>query len=260
MNKLWPIEIYDESDQPAFLFMLTLPYSGSTAISQIINTANKTMLLQERGEGQWLIDGMISDRWNKDKYINVESLRSTWLRKYQETKKLVGQIDLVIEKSPPNILRYDVFKKLFSESLFFANNRNPYAYCSSVFYRHYYKESLSEIERNSHFRKIAVGWVNRSGLLREYVSFHKVPFISYEEFCDTPSRLGKILEASKVNQSIIDSIDYSKEIKVKDYSSQKISNQNERQIARLEQDDLIVITNVLNNHLELLHFFGYQVL
>ena len=41
-----------------FVFVFTPPFSGSTALAKILNTSPKSMLLNSRGEGQWMIPGM----------------------------------------------------------------------------------------------------------------------------------------------------------------------------------------------------------
>lgn len=67
-SKKWPIVKYNSNDEPYFLFLLTPPYSGSTAMAQLINTSHKTMVLNKNGEGQWLIPGLSDkDRWSVEK-------------------------------------------------------------------------------------------------------------------------------------------------------------------------------------------------
>ena len=67
----WPTQRYDENNQPHFFFLITPPYSGSTAIAKLLNTSRKTMTLNSKGEGQWLVPGLCEkDRWNPDKEVD----------------------------------------------------------------------------------------------------------------------------------------------------------------------------------------------
>ena len=73
----WPIKQSIDDFEPNFIFMLTAPNSGSTAISQIFENSPNIASLQKRGEGQWLIKGLCSnDRWSSEKVVNKESIRS----------------------------------------------------------------------------------------------------------------------------------------------------------------------------------------
>ncbi len=50
-SKIWPHPKYRHDDEPHFLFIITPPRSGSTAIAQLLNTCDSAMFLQLRGEG-----------------------------------------------------------------------------------------------------------------------------------------------------------------------------------------------------------------
>jgi hypothetical protein len=47
----WPIPRYDEKDQPHFLFIITPPESGSTAIAKFLDSSPRTMTLTRMGKG-----------------------------------------------------------------------------------------------------------------------------------------------------------------------------------------------------------------
>jgi len=124
----WPSPKFDENDQPHFLFIITPPFSGSTALSELLSTSHRTMILQPRGEGQWLVPGLSEkDRWSPDKEVNYLSVKATWLSTYQQVKRLTQNIDVVIEKSPPNMMRIEQLSSQFRDYSFLVNNRDPYA-------------------------------------------------------------------------------------------------------------------------------------
>lgn len=254
----WPKPKFNTKNQPTFLFILTPPFSGSTALSELINTSNRTMILQERGEGQWLIPGMCeNNRWNKEKNINYSSVKAVWLNKFQEVNRLVQGIDVVIEKSPPNIMRMEKLASNFEKTSFLANNRNPYANCSSILFRKFSPEKLSTAERIQQLENIASHWILRSKEIKAFVEKFNVPFLTYEQFCENPAILREILD---LPEDIKSTIQTNSEVKVKDYEVQKIVNQNDRQISNLSKEEIKAISDILSNEKEVLDFFNYEIM
>ena len=256
-HQKWPIPEYDDKNQPHILFVLSPPYSGSTALTRILNTSNHTMILQPDGEGQWLIPGLSGEnRWDPDMYVNYQSVKAVWLNKYQKISQLVGDIDVVIEKSPPNIMRIEKLSSMFRYTSFLANNRDPYANCASVLYRTPTVGKMKAEQRKEVLVNLARKWVIRSKKIEEWTRLFRAPLLTYEEFCrDTTLLLDKL----NIPQNAIDTIDLQASVKVKDYPKQRISNQNDRQISNLSKTEIGKISTVLSPESKLLEFFGYQV-
>ena len=100
--------------EPTFLFIITPPYSGSTALTQVLNSAHHSTLLQKRGEGQWLVPGMCqADRWNPDKYIDWKSVKAVWSSKIRFIEEHVGKINVVSRKALRTSLEPTGFSRLF---------------------------------------------------------------------------------------------------------------------------------------------------
>lgn len=254
----WPLPKFDENDQPHFLFIITPPYSGSTALAELLNTSHRTMILQSRGEGQWLIPGLCeADRWDPKKEVNYLSIKATWLNVYQQVKRLTQNIDVVIEKSPPNMMRLDKLSSQFRDCSFIANNRDPYANCASILYRHHDADNLSLHERKGVLSGLVKAWVMRSNNIQELVLSRNIPLLTYESFCRQPSA---IIDMLKIPKEISDSINPDANVRVKDYKLQPISNQNERQILKLSSEEIEYISEQLSSNRELLKFFGYRLL
>lgn len=253
----WPMPRFDDDDQPHFLFVITLPYSGSTALSELLNSSHKTMILQKRGEGQWLIPGLSEkDRWDKDKKINYRSVKAVWLNKYQEVNRLVRNVEVVIEKSPPNMMRLKELSAQFKRCSYLAINRNPHASCASYLYRNFSADELGRKKRHRILAEAAEKWVVRSKRMRKLIRQLDIPLTSYETFCLHPESL---LEKLSLPEGVVDSIDPSARVKVKDYQLQPISDQNQRQICKLKSAEIALISNVLGEHEKLLSFFGYRI-
>jgi hypothetical protein len=252
----WPLPEYDENDQPHFLFVITPPYSGSTALSELLNTSHRTMILQDKGEGQWLVPGLCEqDRWSPEKEVDYSSVKAVWLSEYQKVKRMRKNVDVVIEKSPPNMMRIEKLSSQFLDCSFVANSRNPYANCASRLYRHHDADNLPADHRMAILGNLTRSWVMRSLKIEELVSRLSIPLLTYEEFCRKPS---SILDALRLPDGVSQTIDTSATVKVKNYPVQPITNQNERQISKLTGKEVEHITNLLTPNTDLLEFFGYQ--
>ncbi|MEM6349107.1 MAG: sulfotransferase [Bacteroidota bacterium] len=255
-HKVWPCPNVDIETEPHFIFILTPPYSGSTALAQTLNSCHHSMLLQKRGEGQWLIPGMCSnDRWNPDKYINWDSVRAVWLQRIKETNTLVQNINFIIEKSPPNLVRLDQLTSVFPKHTLIAFNRDPFANCSSRLFRHHKPGTMGQDERLKRIKKIASKWIFCSWWVRKWMAELPVISFTYESFCASPEDCISQL-VKKVPE--FQTVDVNKKIKVKDYQKQTIINQNERQISKLTPADIDVISEVLEAESDLVKFFGYS--
>lgn len=259
VRKPWPMPPLEEEPHPRFLFIFTLPYSGSTALSHVLNTSPRSMLLHPTGEGQWIVKGLCqSDRWRVKKKVKWNSVKRVWLKRWRVTNERAGGIDVIIEKSPPNLCRMKGFFKNFPNSAAFGFNRDPYAFASSYSHRQHKvdTEQLSENRRRGFYRKVARLWVIRSRLLRAGIEEYGFTNFSYESFCENPAEVVKKIQAKCPE---LTGVDPEARIQVKNYEPQPISNQNDRQLAWLSQNDVLGINSVLRNHLDLMAYFGYRI-
>jgi len=243
---------------PRFLFILTPPYSGSTALSELLNTSPRSMLLNPRGEGQWLIPSLCADnRWEPGGSVDWNLVRNTWLTVYRNVNMLVGTIGVIIEKSPPNMVRIQQLMKVFPNSSCLAFTRNPYAHCSSFLFREYTPDTLTPTEKTVILENIAKEWLRKIEHLMDAILKMNLLHFTYEQFCKNPGKYTR--KVLKICPELA-SIDSTSTIEVKDYPPQRISNQNQRQIALLGKREVERISQVLSTRPDLLDFFGYPVI
>jgi hypothetical protein len=257
--QLWPIPAYQADTQPHFLFIITLPYSGSTALAKILASSENIMLLDEySGEGQWRIPGLCQQyRWNPKTAINEESIKATWLSIYQAYKKSNPAVDIVVEKSPPNMMRIHQLLSLFNSHSLLAYNRNPYAFCSSSLHRNIIVKNLSHDDRHRHIQSTVENWIKWSLKMKSLIHELNIPLLTYEQFCASPET---VFEKLIFSDDIKKTINLNKKIKVKDYMAAKIENYNQIQIQKFTEDEISYITNLLSSHEALLKFYNYSYL
>lgn len=245
-------------DQPHFLFIVTPPFSGSTALAELLHSSPAVGFLQERAEGQWLVPGLCADaRWDPALPVDYAAVQAVWLQRWQQLRQVQPQLQVIVEKSPPNMVRLEQLLALFSSTSLLANNRDPYANCASILYRMHGGAELGKAQRLQQLRMLAQHWLLRSAKIRELVSRLDIPLLTYEQFCDAPATLlGKL----NLPPGVADSIDLQAQVRVKDYPLQGIANQNRRQTDLLDAADRAAITEVLQPQLDLLDYFSYELL
>ncbi|MEO0949175.1 MAG: sulfotransferase [Cyanobacteria bacterium J06641_5] len=252
----WPTPKLSQLDyEPRFLFVLTPPYSGSTALSKVLNSADGSMTLRPDGEGQWLVPGLGKlDRWDPKKYINWDSVEIVWRNKIRMVEELVGRVDIVIEKSPPHMIRSEALMKRFPQNDLIVFNRNPYANCASILHRNYSPQKKTEAERIQNLQQLASDWAFRAAWAKRNIDTYNCLNFTYEEFSnDIESTMKMTIDRIPSLTGVRSDLT----IKVKDYPPQKISNQNSRQIGKLSMREREAIGLTLRKHEELLNFFGY---
>lgn len=254
----WPHPVIEIKVEPHFLFIITPPYSGSTALAQILNSCKTSGFLQDQAEGQWLIPGMCTkDRWQREKYIDWESVRAVWLKKIRNIQQSHKDIEIIIEKSPPNLVRVDHLINTFPNASLLAFNRNPYANCSSILHRIHKPKEHTQNTRVDLLKSKAAKWLDRSRWIRKWIFDLDVIHFTYEDLCSDP---GQCISLLKETTHSFDKVDIGATIRVKDYKEQKLSNQNDRQIANLTHREIDAISEVLSTDTELLSFFGYSLM
>jgi hypothetical protein len=198
-------------------------------------------------EGQYLEsvkDIMRVRPWDPEYRIPWETIKSKWEAEWDLSKPIL------VEKSPPNLIRAFEIEKAFSPSYFIIIIRDPYAFCQGYIQRQ--KVSIEEPA------KLWVNWAQYQ--VRNIEGLERTLFFTYESFTEDPiGTSNKILrffpqleylnpDASFLARSILG------------YESRKISNLNHLKIGQLSVRDIMKINSVLENHPDLLQFFGYQML
>lgn len=256
-RKMWPRPTNRLASQPHFLFLVTPPNSGSTAMAKLLNSSQRTTLLHENGEGQWLVPGLARpNRWNPKFRVNYASVKAVWLKQFEYLRDCVGGIDVVIEKSPANMMRLDRLIGLFDDVSIVTSNRNPYANISSKGHRYGKFAERSPQEREEIVEKLALQWQVQSRVIADIIDRHECPLVTYEEFCIDPNNLIKVLS---LPEGVTDTMDASTSVIVKDYQEEKVANHNTRQIALLSDAEKARIQVVLANDTDLLARFGYAL-
>lgn len=224
-----------------YLFVLCPAYSGSTLLWEILKTSPSTSSHPKEGQ---LLGGvkkiMRKEPWNPDKHFPWVEIKKQW-EKVWDTN-----MPILLEKSPPNILRAFEIEQIFSPSYFIAMIRDPYAVCEGLRHR-----NGDEIENAARF------WVLCAEHQRKNIEgLKRIIHITYEDLTDRPLQVG--------NQIVhflpeLQDLDIAKCFKIHSiWRRRGIHNFNRQKIDRLSTKDIHRINAVLKDHDDLMHFYGYK--
>lgn len=248
-----------------WLFILTFPNGGSTALAKLLLTASSTMALTPTAEGQWLVPSLCREgaRWDTRHRVWARKLRAAWLN--QVTKKS-SKSTLVIEKSPPNLCRYREILTAFCamETYLITFTRDPYATCAS-WHRRYGLErivkawlpskKLSITSESDYFRLLGEIWLERASMLLRARQESNLN-IRYEDFTDnTAEVIGKL----RMLIPQLASAYAGARVKVKDYEEQAIVNMNEMQVKMLSDGQIAAVSSALSTKPEIVKELGYSI-
>lgn len=233
-----------------YLFILSPPYCGSTLLNEIISTSSAVSVNNPFGtrEGQQLptVRHMMFDhknRWNKSLALDWNFIKKEW-HKYWDLR-----FPILLEKSPPNIIRAEALQAYFDPAYFVIFHRNPYAHCQSIIRR--YNSSGKKAA------KFAIDCLeyqrNNIGQLNNHLQ------ISYEDLTNNPIYTKNLLKGFLKE---LNDVDVNLNFTAHNYKNKhlKITNLNDEKIKNLSNTELKEINSIFNNNQELLDFFGYKII
>ena len=229
-----------------YLFIISLPRSGSTALWQLLKTSPNVSALAKEGHlvaNQLLKSNNImdkNDRWNPTKKIPWAMVKKKW-----EDEWNIGK-PVLLEKSPPHLIRVQEIEKRFPNCFFVILVRNPYAFCEGE--RRRFDDTYYNIARF---------WVACCKYQLDNIKNIKNNiYFTYEELTDHPHEV-----CDKIINFVpeIKELDITKTLIVKEKSIQ-LTNLNEQQISRLSSADIWEINQVLQNYPDIMNFFRYEYL
>jgi hypothetical protein len=225
-----------------YLFILCPPASGSTLLWELLQTSPQVSALP--GEGQSLVKDILftTKRWDPDLKIPWKQVKKSWQASWDLSKPVL------LEKSPPHLVRARQLEENFPNSYFVVMMRNPYAFCEGIKRRWKKELSISAIAR--FWAAWATYQIDNCRILQ------KALFLTYEKFTDgSEQACRQLIEFMPDLQELHPERNFNVFEK-----TQKIENLNLKQIRRLTPADMLKINGVLRTKPELMHYFHYAFL
>jgi len=182
--------------------------------------------------------------WDPQRQFPWALIKERWQQVWDMSKPIL------VEKSPPTIVRAFEIEKFFSPCYFIATMRNPYAFC----------EGHRRRDRND-IAACAQAWVSHATYqVQSIKGLKNISYFKYEDFADNPA-------AIKVQ--ILNFMPELKDINIKESFNARsmrgrgylpIRNFNQEKIDRLAPTDIRKISAVLRQYEHLMSFFEYEYL
>ena len=232
-----------------FLFILSPPFCGSTLLNELIATSNSVSVNNSYGtrEGQKLpttreIMFNHARRWDPTFDFDWSYIKKEWMKYWNLN------YPILLEKSPPSIVRAKSIEKTFKPSFFLIFYRNPYAHCESIMRRNNTTPADAA--------KFAIKCLNfqKQNL---FELGNKVQ-LSYEILTEETTSAINLM--TKMLPELND-INANKEFSAHSYlmKKMKIENLNNDKISKLSGDHLNEINAVFKNNKSTLDFFNYEL-
>ena len=241
--------IFYHKKEHKFLFILTPPYCGSTLLNQILSTSNNLSCNNPLGnrEGMLLPEVrhiMLYNRWDNDSFYPWEKIKNIWMKYWDHSK------EILMDKSPPNIIRVKEIKKVFKDIYLLAMVRNPYAHVQSIMTR-----NKTSVENAIEFTLKCLRYQKEN---RE--SEKNILFLTYEDLCNnTEGSIEKIHEFLPNLGALKIDIKFTAH-NFKNKGKMKIKNLNNEKINRLSTEQIKIINSYFSKEEELLSYFGYSII
>ena len=244
-----------------WLFVATFANGGSTAFAKLLASGSRVELLHETGEGQWL-SPQLTDGGQAygDIAIDYAMLRRSW------TEELAGRRRpcIVVEKSPPNLIRMRELLRAFAPmpTTLVRLTRDPLAVCSSWDKRYSPAHLATEwgaptggMEQGSAewFEALGRLYAERASAM---AALHDVATatLRYEDLAADPAAA---LAGLAERIPLLDDVDPAAQIQVKDYPPAPLTDKNAQAIARLTEQQCDAIRRGLRGAEDALGALGY---
>lgn len=183
--------------------------------------------------------------WDETKTMPWEYIKKQWMKEWDLDKPVL------LEKSPPNIMRAREIEKCFKPSYFISINRNPYAFCEGYSRR-----------RDKPYEIAAQWWIRFSKYqIKNIANLKYNLFFKYEDLIENKKNIAKQISdfMPKLSDIDVNGKYFARTVGSPDFSENPIMDYNAEKIKKLTSKDILVINTVLKRNLEILRFFNYEL-
>lgn len=228
----------------SYLFILCPPYSGSTLLWKLLDTSANVSSLPLEGQFLPELESIMRDKpWDADRLLPWPHIKQVWESYWDQSKPVL------LEKSPPNLIRTRDILAHFEPVKFVVMARNPYAQAEGLMRRNHWTA-----RRAANFSMMCLGkqMANARQLDDALV-------ITYESLVQDPAQfctklVGFMPELSDLNY------DASFEVHSIDGTVKRpITELNSKKIAALSVADIATMHAVFLQHKDVLDFWGYDL-
>jgi hypothetical protein len=192
-----------------------------------------------------------SSVFSDDKNYNWQKIKKIWFKSWAKSAGKPLENMVLLEKSPPNVIRANLLQKHFLNSYFIVMVRNPYAISEGLRRRLGYN-----------IKRCAIHWGEATRFqVKNLKTLNNVIWLKYEDLCDNQA-----LAKTKIVSLLPELNDLSFEGNFSGHHSlhgrrvMPVKNLNNDQIKNLSRKDIKIINNVLSKYKKELNYFNYKMI
>jgi len=226
------------------LFVLCPPYCGSTLLWKLLSTSSNVSALP--AEGQFLpeVEGIMREKpWDRNRALPWTEIKRVW-ETYWDLSKPV-----LLEKSPPNLIRALAIEAHFQPVKFVIMVRNPYAQVEGLIRRNQYKARFSALFAIKHLR----AQLDNARTLKDAL------VLTYESLVADPAQACARIAAFLPALSDMDHTASFEVHSIDGTLNRPITDLNSKKIAALGPDALADINSIFQQHEDTLAAWGYEL-
>jgi hypothetical protein len=228
-----------------YLFVLCPPYSGSTLLWKLLSTSQNVSSLPEEGQFLPELEGVMRDKpWDASRALPWPEIKAVW-ESYWDMSKPV-----LLEKSPPNIIRTQDIEANFQPVRFVVMVRDPYAHSEGLMRRNNWNVNFA-----ASFAMMCL-----RTQLQNARNLDSAMVLTYESLVQDPAQTCQQLETFLPQLGELDHAASFEVHSVDGTLDRPITDLNAKKIAGLSADTIAAMNKVFAQHQETLAAWGYELL
>ena len=234
-----------ETPMSSYLFVLCPPYSGSTLLWKLLSTSDNVSSLPLEGQSLRELKTLMRDKpWDATQVLPWPQIKAVW-ETYWDQKKTV-----LLEKSPPNLIRVDDILIHFQPVKFIVMVRNPYAHCEGLIRRNGWK-----LKRAANFSMMCL-----RTQLENARRLEDALVLTYESLVEDPDRACREIAAFMPELQDMNSAASFEVHSIDGTLDRPIIDLNTKKIASLTADMITSLNDVFMQHEQTFKDWGYDLL
>lgn len=229
----------------SYLFVLCPPYSGSTVLWKLLSTSENVSSLPLEGQFLPELKKLMRDKpWDASHTLPWPEIKRVWESYWDRNKPVL------LEKSPPNLIRTKDILAHFQPVKFIIMVRNPYAQCEGLIRRNNWK-----VTRAANFSMMCL-----RTQLENARELDDAQVLTYESLVQDPAQACEQLATFMPALGDMDSTASFKVHSIDGTLDRPITDLNAKKIASLPADTIASMNDIFFQHRETIEDWGYNLL
>jgi Sulfotransferase family len=229
----------------SYLFVLCPPYCGSTLLWKLLSTSANVSALPMEGQFLPELKSLMRDKpWDAGRALPWEDIKAVWETYWDKSKPVL------LEKSPPNLIRTHEIRAHFQPVKFIVMVRNPYAQAEGLMRRNQFTA-----KRAANFSMMCL-----RRQLENARQLQDTLVMTYESLVEDPDAMCRKMTAFLPELGNLDHARHFEVHSIDGTLNRPITDLNSKKIATLSGTTLALLNDVFSQHIETISAWGYPLI